>query len=144
MNKKMGRPRLPKGRAMGVQIGVRFKPDDDKTIENALSDDETTKADYIREAAIIKARNEPPWIRSKWTREQLEGMTVEYRLIYPKFRAEGVGKFLVRSKDQKLKIEISAVMESTLDRTVVHRYWLGKEIADKIERHPKQEIANFR
>ena len=144
MSKKMGRPPLPKGKAKGVQVGVRFKPDDDRVIENALSDDEATKADYIREAAISKAKNEAPWVRSKWTREQLADKTVEYRLIGPYFRADGIGKFLVRSRNRRLRLEIDAIIEASLARAVRHRYWLSEECAAMIEPHPNPSKADFR
>src|SRR6266478_654966 len=97
-NNRMGRPPLPGGQAKEIQIGVRLTPQDDKSVEQAVDESGVSKAEWIRNAAKLQAKPPPPpaWVTSKWTREQLEGKTVQFKLTHPKFRVEGVGEFMVR------------------------------------------------
>jgi len=145
MNKKMGRPPLPKGKARSVQVGVRFTPEDDKAIEKALTKSGQTKADLVRDAAVAEARKPPPWVRSKWTYEDLNGKKVQFKLNSPRFQAKGVGEFLVRRNPRgELAIEICAIVSATPYEVTEHRYWLGQEIANKIEINSTPNVAPFR
>jgi hypothetical protein len=145
MSKKMGRPRLPKGQAKGVQIGVRFNPKDDKQIDRRVVESGQTKADWVRNAAVAETKVPPVWIKSKWTWEDLRDKTVEFRLIAPRFQVEGMGKFLVRINPAgELAVEICAIESATRSEIVESRFYLFQQVADKIERHPNPAVAAFR
>jgi hypothetical protein len=145
MNKKMGRPPLPKGESKDVQIGVRFNPQDDKEIEREVKKAGQTKSDWVRNAAICDAQVPPIWIKSKWTFEDLKDKTVEFRLISPEWRIKGIGKFLVRINPAgELAVDICAVKSATPYEVVEMRFYLFQKVADKIERHPDKAIADFR
>lgn len=45
---KMGRPKLPKGEAMGRVIQVRFTAQDTKAIEQAAKASDKTVSDWVR------------------------------------------------------------------------------------------------
>jgi len=145
MNKKMGRPPLPKGQSKDVQIGVRFNPADDKQIEKAVAKSGQTKPDFIRNAALAETRKPTVWVKSKWTMEQLSGKTVEFALTVPGRRDDGTGKFLVRKNPaDELAIDICAIASATRYEMVEIRYHLYQAAADKIELHPNPKVAQFR
>ncbi len=145
MGKKMGRPPLPKGQARGVQVGVRFKREDDKTIEKVTAGSGQTKADWVRNAALAEARRPVTWVRSKWKLEELDGKLVEFKLTAPKLWVEGLGKFLVRKNLRgELSIEICVLKSPNPNEIVETRYWLGQQAADKIELNPNPKLAEFR
>lgn len=140
----MGRPKLPKGEAKGAQVGVRFKPEDEKLVDKASADSRQTKADYVRNAAIADAKKRPVWVRSKWTMKELDGKTVEFSLIAPGEQHKGTGKFLVRQNpDGKLSIEICATLRATLAEVTEIRYNLHQLVADLLKVHPDPNKAQF-
>jgi hypothetical protein len=52
MNKKMGRPRLEKGKAKGVLIGARFSPDEAKRVNATAEKYEHGKSEWIRRTLL--------------------------------------------------------------------------------------------
>jgi predicted HicB family RNase H-like nuclease len=48
--KKMGRPKLPKGEAMGKIVAIRFSPEDRKRLESAAKAKKLSVSDWIRQA----------------------------------------------------------------------------------------------
>jgi hypothetical protein len=48
--KKTGRPKLPKGEAMGKIVGIRFSPEDRKKLEVLAKAKKLSVSDLIREA----------------------------------------------------------------------------------------------
>lgn len=48
--KKMGRPKLPKGEAMGKIVAIRFSPEDRKRLESAAKAKKLSVSDWIRKA----------------------------------------------------------------------------------------------
>ena len=48
--KKIGRPKLPKGEAMGKIVGLRFNAEDRKQLEVAAKSKKLSVSDWIREA----------------------------------------------------------------------------------------------
>jgi hypothetical protein len=57
MSKKMGRPRLPKGKAKAFQIGVRFNHQEESRIRRAVSKTGLTTADWARETLLGAAKD---------------------------------------------------------------------------------------
>ena len=47
-NRKVGRPKLPKGEAKGRIVPVRFKPEDLKAIEAAAKANNQTVSEWVR------------------------------------------------------------------------------------------------
>src|SRR6266404_2494338 len=128
MSNKTGRRPLPNGTAKDIQIGVRFSPEDDKALEKAIAKTGQTKVDLIRDAARADAKFPPPWVKSKWSINDLEGKKVQFKLTAPKFRVEGVGEFLVRKNPRgELAIEICAIESATSYKAVETRFWVGQE-----------------
>ncbi len=145
MSNKAGRPPLQNGTAKDVQIGVRFNPKDDKAIEKATAKSGQTKVDLIRDAARADAKHPPPWVKCKWTIDDLEGKGVQFRLTAPRFRVEGVGEFLVRKNPAgELAIQICSIKLATPYEVVETRFWIGQAAADKIESNPEPKGPPFR
>jgi predicted HicB family RNase H-like nuclease len=48
--KKIGRPKLPKGEAMGKIVAIRFSPEDRKKLEATAKAKKLSVSDLIREA----------------------------------------------------------------------------------------------
>jgi predicted HicB family RNase H-like nuclease len=48
--KRIGRPKLPKGEAMGRIVSIRFAPDDIKAVAQAAKADKKTLSEWIRSA----------------------------------------------------------------------------------------------
>jgi hypothetical protein len=55
MNAKMGRPRLPKGKAKGVLIGARFSPPEAKTVVAAVRRAGKVKSEWVRSILLTAA-----------------------------------------------------------------------------------------
>ena len=55
MKPKIGRPKLPKGKAKGFQIGVRFNDGEAKKIKNAISKSGLKNADWARNTLLSEA-----------------------------------------------------------------------------------------
>lgn len=145
MKSKMGRPKLPPGEAKGTQIGVRFRTTDDRRINELVEKSGQNKADWVRNAAIAESKKPPVWVKSKWTMEDLDDKTVEFRLRMPGRKDEGLGKFLVRRNPKGyLAIEICAIASATENEVVEIRYYLLQQTADRIEAHPNLGVAKFR
>jgi len=141
----MGRPPLPKGEAKAVQLGVRFNPKDGQKIEKAATASGQTNADFVRNAAITETKKPPVWVKTKWTMEELDEKTVEFRLVFPHWRDEGTGQFLVRKNpDGELAIDVCVIASATPYKMVEIRYHLLQPAADKIEKHPNPKAAQFR
>jgi len=57
MNKKTGRPKLPKGEAKEFQIGVRFNRDEALKLKNAISKTGLGNADWARTILLSAAKS---------------------------------------------------------------------------------------
>jgi hypothetical protein len=55
MNKKMGRPRMPKDQAKGVLIGARFSPPEAQVIIDAVRRAGQVKSEWIRTTLLSVA-----------------------------------------------------------------------------------------
>jgi len=134
----MGRPVLPTGEAKDVQVGVRFKPNDDKTVEQAMAKTEgvETKAEWIRRAAISMAERlqpKPPmtwegfWGGLPFPQDEMHEKRVKFCLFIKWDNLEGVtvtkgtGHFFVRRSKKGFHLQIvsrySPDREKVLDLT---------------------------
>jgi len=136
---------MPAGKANKVLQAVRVSSDIAKQIDKAVQASNQGKPDWIREAITERAENPPIWVKIKWTLEELSGKLVEFRLTTPTYRVSGVGKFrVIENEKGLLAIDIIVETRVTQFKFNVNRYWIGQEIADKIEIHPIQAKAHFR
>ena len=55
MSTKMGRPRLPKGKAKGVLIVARFSPPEAKIVTNAVRRAKAVKSQWVRMCLLSAA-----------------------------------------------------------------------------------------
>jgi hypothetical protein len=83
------------------------------------------------------------WLKSRrWTYEQLDDKSVEFRITYPNGFAEGIGLFLVRGNGvEKMAIDI---IVSHVEEYYTNHYHLTDSLAEEIEPHPDQSVAQFR
>lgn len=95
MSKKIGRPTTPKSEAKSILFGALLSRPEAKEAEKAVASSGQDKSKWLRDAIKRKAASRPLWLRSKWTKEQLHGKLVEFRLIRPDWWVEGIGEFSV-------------------------------------------------
>ncbi len=90
--------------------------------------------------------NETIWVRCKWTREQLDDKTVEFRCRLKENGAivTGTGKFKVRENpDGLLAINIVCDLPGqTPYEMVCQRFFIPQVGADAIEKH-RAGVKNF-
>ena len=84
-------------------------------------------------------KNEIIWVKCKWTRQQLDGKTVEFqcRMRDSGVPATGTGKFNVNENPAGLlSILIDCDLPGqTLGESVLLRFYVPEEGADAIEKH---------
>jgi hypothetical protein len=56
MKKKMGRPKLPKSEAKGVQFGIRLSKPDADAVQQAIRRSGLSQPDWLRNALISAAK----------------------------------------------------------------------------------------
>ena len=80
------------------------------------------------------------WTKSKWSYDDLNGKSVEFRIPFETGIVHEVGKFLVRQNpDGLLAIDISTDKPGNFwGVRVFTRYPLTQFAANRIERHPNQ------
>jgi hypothetical protein len=145
MIKKMGRPTTPEREAKSVLFGAKLSPPEAKEAERAIRASPLDKSKWLRDAIKQKAANRPIWLRSKWKMEQLDGKLVQFRLIRPEWRAEGVGQFDVDCNERgELTIDILGAQHGNPSHWWQNRFWIFQEDEAKIELHPNQQVADFR
>jgi hypothetical protein len=143
---KISRPRVPKSKAKAVLIGARLSPAEAREAERAIaSSPHQDKSKWLRDAIKEKSMRRPIWLRSKWTKGQLHGKPVQFKLIRPDWKAEGVGEFSVdENKRGEISIDILGVRKKTPSGWVQNRFWIFPEDEPEIEVHPDQATACFR
>lgn len=82
------------------------------------------------------------YYKSKWSRSQLDKRTVQYVLTGPKDPAKGVGVFQVRRRGELVSIAIDQD-DGNRSTYTVHDIRTSA-IADSIEPHPDNSVADFR
>jgi len=88
---------------------------------------------------------EPQWTKSKWTYEQLERKTVQFRIPANRCEVHGIGEFRVRQNPKGLlAVEISVDLLSTMFSRTDHLFSIPQAGVDAIELHADQAVAQFR
>ena len=57
MRAKMGRPKLPKGKAKGVLIGARFSPPQARIVVEAVKRAKRVKSEWVRTVLLSAAQS---------------------------------------------------------------------------------------
>ena len=85
------------------------------------------------------------WTKSKWTYQDLEGKTVEFKIPARGGIVHGLGKFLVRQNpDGLLAIDAATDIQGKhWAERIFTRYQIPQLGVDRIERHPDQSVAEF-
>ena len=80
-----------------------------------------------------------PLTRSKWSRSDLHGKTVEFHLTYTDGSISSVGRFLIRrSEGELMAVEIDWTEVRAGESIGRYQYYpLFQRHVDRIERHPK-------
>jgi len=89
----------------------------------------------------------PIWTKSKWTKNDLDGQTVEFDLVEKKrgYGVHGIGEFVVSKNPAGLlfvQIELILMGRNQWERVQV-RYYLPQLYVDRIRKHPDQRVAAF-
>lgn len=149
MSKKIGRPKIPKSKAKAILYGARVARDEAALIDKGIEASGQTPSGVIRKALDQVSRLD--WVKTpQWMYHHLHDKWVQFR-----FKADlggmervvsGIGRFFVYqhgSDRSKLSIEIQ--IDAPAGQGVRQiRLSLSQTIADKIERHPQPQIADFR
>ncbi len=86
------------------------------------------------------------WTRSKWSLEDLDLKTVEFRIPIRNGTVQGIGEFLVRGNPEGL-LAVDVVTDAQgrdWAERVQTMYHIPQVGVDRIERHPDSSIAAFR
>jgi hypothetical protein len=87
---------------------------------------------------------ETHWVSSKWSRDELQDQTVEFRVPVPEGVLVGKGAFLVRENPEGLlSIWIRVRTLQNPGTALLTDISLAQSGADLIERHPAPETAQF-
>ena len=96
--------------------------------------------------SIIHIMREPTnWVRSQWSREDLDGKTVEFRLPIQNGFAQGIGQFVVRKNpDGMLAVDVETDEQGRhwAERIQI-RYHLQQTAVERISRHQDKSRAEF-
>jgi hypothetical protein len=144
MKTKMGRPKLPKGQSKDVQIGVRFKPDEDSQIEKAIADSGgvQTKAQWVRDAARLMAYDSI--ICEDYSLEELDGKTVTFKILWEQGGPiEGGGTIMALQRgDGSMKIQIES-RNCDDDPDAFYRFLMPQAAVPWLKKLPKGSKFDF-
>lgn len=85
------------------------------------------------------------WTKSKWTLDQLDRKSVEFKIPTERGIISGTGEFWVRRNPEKLlAIEVSVTLAKSWAERIQYRFQIPQAGVDRIEAHPDQSTANFR
>ena len=82
------------------------------------------------------------YYKSKWKREDLNGKTIQFTLMAPAFWVEGIGTIRVHVYGELLSIDIVVSHPQEGFDNLYHLF--QSSLADKIETHSDQSVANLR
>lgn len=133
MEKKMGRPPLPKGESKAAQIGVRFNPKEDKKLGKQAVDSGQSKSELVRDYTRLMLADSV--ICDKFTVEELDGKKVRFKFRMDASRtATGEGKFMaIKRGNGSLKIQIESSFAYDPPNKIV-RFILKQPMVDWIKR----------
>ena len=132
---------MPKGTSKDVQIGVRFKPEDDRQIEKVTAAGES-KAQWVREAARLMAHD---GVICDYTVEELDGKRAMFKIWWEEKRMpiEGTGTILALQRgDGSLKIQIESQNDDE-GPDVYYRFLMPPEAAPWLKKLPEGSKCDF-
>ncbi|MEI7729933.1 MAG: hypothetical protein WCO56_10205 [Verrucomicrobiota bacterium] len=83
------------------------------------------------------------YYKSKWRYEDLQDKKVQFTLTTQKLSVKGFGVFQVHVRGELVSIDI-VVRDQKNEAEHIHHQLYETSLADKIERHPDQSVADFR
>lgn len=85
------------------------------------------------------------WTYSKWTKTQLDGKLVEFRLRSNQDLLQGFGQFLVyQNRDGLLSIDVVYDVQKSRDEKISRHLPLSQADVDEIQLHDVPALAQFR
>jgi hypothetical protein len=108
MNKKTGRPPLPKGTAKKEVFTVKLTGEDLKTIAQDIKDSGRGKPEWARERLLWGLQRQN--VRSeRWRAKELDGKTVKFKMMEtPNYCIIGGGKFdAIQRGDGSMDVRIT-------------------------------------
>jgi hypothetical protein len=145
-NKKMGRPKLPKGETKEAQVAVRFKPDEMIRIEKAATVSGFTNSQLVRSATLDALSRSPYWYKSKWRAQDLNDQKIEFKISTNHGLLAGIGILKVRENAHgEIVVDLFAGQIPTPQNPIAPgiQLWLQGEAIDKIEIHLDQKVAKY-
>jgi hypothetical protein len=144
--RKMGRPRLPKGKTKTAQIGVRFRSDEMAKLQRAATAAGFAISEMVRAFALSELARAKAWVRSEWQAEELDGNLIEFDIATTWGPVRGVG-VLSATGNAKGQITVSIAVKRPVSagggRIVDGEFRLSAEAVGRIEPHPNKDSARF-
>ena len=144
MKSKIGRPKLPKGEAKDVQIGVRFTPNDSQQIKKVMASAgiNQTKAEWIRDAARLVAAASV--ICDQYSVEELDEKSVRFRIrLLNGCPIEGSGKIMALKRgDGSMKIQIESRYKHDAPNAY-HRFLMPQAAVPWLKKLPPKARFDF-
>ena len=85
------------------------------------------------------------WTKSKWTKAQLDGRRVEFRLRLNQEPLQGFGQFLVlQNPEGLLSIDVVYDFQKSRDEMISRHLCLSQADVDEIQLHDDSAVARFR
>ena len=85
------------------------------------------------------------WVKSQWTKKELDNQTVQFRIPTEHGKVSGIGQFWVHeSPDGRLSIDIVVDVAKTWGEREQYRFHIPQIGADAIEKQPDPSLAAFR
>jgi hypothetical protein len=144
MKPKPGRPEMPEGKANNQLINLRISGEIIEEIDEAVKQTKEEKPEWMRNALLNEAKNAPAWVKSKWTSEQLNGKSVEFKLTAPDHYIKGRGDFRVIGNPKgELRIDIVVTVDVSPYKKTDYIYHLYQPTANKIQINSNPKKADF-
>lgn len=135
---------MPQGKANNQLINLRISGEIGDAIDEGVKQTKEKKPEFMRNALKRGAQNPFAWVKSKWTSEQLDGKSVEFKLTAPDHYIKGRGDFRVIGNPKgELRIDIVVTVDISPNKKTDYIYHLYQPTADKIQVNPNPKEADF-
>ena len=143
MKPKMGRPPLSDAGIKEIIKTQRYGEDDAKLTSRAAQSAGQGESTFIRESAVERAKANR-WGKCKFSKAELNGQYIQFRLHGPKGVTTGVGK-ISALENPAGRISVDIFIEYMLPTGQMDgwRIWIDAEGVERIELNPNQKTAKF-
>jgi hypothetical protein len=143
MSKKMGRPTISEDGAKQIIKTQRYGEDDSKLTSKAAQSAGQGESTFIRSAAIEKAKRNP-WGKCRFSKEELQGHYLKFKLHSERGVTSGIGRIEARANPKGLIAVDIFVDQMENGRLTSYRIWIDSEGVKRIESNPDKSPAKFR